>query len=540
MKKIQSIFGTALMMSGLLALGACSNDDAFVPQFTDVPLQVEVAGVEGESRAIIEGTTLPNESSYGIFAFYGNSSERLAQNIKVNYTDGVSTLTQNVFLPENSDISVYAYYPYTANMTTEDYLQIESSSQIDYLYGYSANSDNQLTYVNEAQPKASIYFRHAMARVTLKIKKAADNENNYKLPYVGLMNVKQYGYLDIKGNTVLDCSGTEKLVAKPENYVLDAVDSEILVDFLVIPMNTAEQPVTLCIGDAIGGTIEDWLLSASIPNSTWTSGQQYTYTVTISKGGVLELSEAVITEWVNNEQPSIEIDENNFRGARIGDIYYSDDTYSTELNPSKTPIGVVFALTDKKGGDINRSLTESAHGRIVSLKDLSSGYYGGAYWTRTSFDIETLPNYSSAGEGTREINSLGQITQWPTDGALSDFDGYNNTLSIAEAVEITDGVDWEAWYQAISYETEGRTAGSWYLPAFGETTLIDLLYMNNIISPQKQPCFNRLYKPGYLYCMWSSTERDEKSAWAIYLGETYAIYKYGSDYFMEVRAVTTF
>ena len=153
-----------------------------------------------------------------------------------------------------------------------------------------------------------------MARVTLKIKKAADNENSYKLPYVGLTNVKEYGYLDIKESTVLDCSGTEELIAKPENYVLYAVDDEILVDFLVLPMNTAEQPVTLCMGDRMGSTTEDWQLSASIPNGTWASGQQYTYTVTISKGGVLMLSEAVITEWVNNEQPSIEINQNNFIG----------------------------------------------------------------------------------------------------------------------------------------------------------------------------------------------------------------------------------
>ena len=314
MKKIQSVFRTALLVSSLFTLSACNNNEESLPELSNVPLQVEVAGVETKGRAIIEGTTLPNESSYGIFAFYGNSSDRLAQNIKVNYTDGVSTLTQNVFLPENSNISVYAYYPYTANMTTEDYLQIKSSSQTDYLYGYSGNSDNQLTYVNEAQPKASIYFRHAMARVTLKIKKAANNENSYKLPYVGLTNVKEYGYLDIKESTVLDCSGTEELIAKPENYVLYAVDDEILVDFLVLPMNTAEQPVTLCIGDRMGSTTEDWQLSASIPNGTWASGQQYTYTVTISKGGVLMLSEAVITEWVNNEQPSIEINQNNFIG----------------------------------------------------------------------------------------------------------------------------------------------------------------------------------------------------------------------------------
>ena len=535
MKKIHSIFRTALLAGSIFTLSACSSDENSLPQLSNVPLQVEVAGVQTKGRAIVEGTTLPNESSYGIFAYYGNSSDYLAKNVKVNYIDGTSTLTQNVFLPGNSNVSVYAYYPYTTDMTAENFIQIESASQTDYLYGYSADSDNKLAYVNESQPKASIYFRHAMARVTLKVKKSADNENSYKLPYVSLMNVKENGYLYIKESAIIDCSGTEELIAKPDNYVLEAVDDEIVVDFLVLPMNTAEQPVTL----GLGSNASNWDLTANIPNGTWVSGQQYTYTVTVSKGGVLTLSEAVITEWENNEQNEIEINQNNFRGARIGDIYYSDNTYSKDLDTSRTPIGVVFALTDTKGGDINRSLTESAHGRIVALENCAYAH-GGDYWMINYFNIETLPNYSSVGEGERNINSLGQIIAWPTEGACSDFDGYSNTQLISEAVELTDDSKYEAWYNAINYATEGRSAGNWYLPAFGEATLIDLLYTENIISPQKQPCFEKLYKPGYKYCMWSSTEYDEKHAWAIYLGDTYGVYKYGSDFFTEVRPVTTF
>ena len=308
MKKIHSIFRTALLAGSIFTLGACSNEENSLPQLSNVPLQVEVAGVQDKGRAIVEGTTLPNESSYGIFAYYGNSST-LAKNVKVNYSNGTSTLTQNVFLPENNDVSVYAYYPYMTDMAAEKY-QIQSASQIDYLYGYSADSDNKLGYVNEAQPKASIYFRHAMARVTLKVKKAADNENSYKLPYVSLMNVKKNGYLYIKESAVIDCSGTAELIAKPDNYVLEAVDDEIVVNFLVLPMNTAEQPVTL----GLGSNASNWDLTANIPNVTWVSGQQYTYTVTVSKGELLDISNAIISPWDVSEEDGLNIDNNNYAG----------------------------------------------------------------------------------------------------------------------------------------------------------------------------------------------------------------------------------
>lgn len=48
---------------------------------------------------------------------------------------------------------------------------------------------SRLTYVKDTQPKATIYFKHAMARVTMRIKKATDNENTYKFPYINLLNV---------------------------------------------------------------------------------------------------------------------------------------------------------------------------------------------------------------------------------------------------------------------------------------------------------------------------------------------------------------
>lgn len=34
--------------------------------------------------------------------------------------------------------------------------------------------------------------------------------------------------------------------------------------------------------------------------------------------------------------------------AKVGDYYYSDGTYSTEMNEEKTCIGIVYALNDKK------------------------------------------------------------------------------------------------------------------------------------------------------------------------------------------------
>lgn len=78
-----------------------------------------------------------------------------------------------------------------------------------------------------------------MARVTMRIKKATDNENTYKFPYINLLNVDKSAYFNIlDGGTILDPTGTANLTTKPSDYALGSSDNEIVADFLVIPGNT--------------------------------------------------------------------------------------------------------------------------------------------------------------------------------------------------------------------------------------------------------------------------------------------------------------
>lgn len=317
MKKNQFIFYLATIISGMLSVASCSDEDGAVATDKKVPLEVEVDGVQ-TTRSIIEGSKFVDDCQYGIFAMKSSGTTVIDNgvNVCVNYSKGNSTLSTNVYLPEGMDVPVYAYYPYNANYSNTDYLlqmPIDVTTQTDYLFGYSANSDNRLTYVNANQPKAKIYFKHALARVTMRIKKAADNENTYKFPYINLLNVDKNAYINVlEGGAILDPSGTANLTAKPSDYALENSDNEIVADFLVIPRNTEGKKIMLNMSDNIS-SFENGL-SAAVPVTNWQAGQQYTYMVTIKKNN-LEISQAEITPWENKEQGGIEVGDDNYMMA---------------------------------------------------------------------------------------------------------------------------------------------------------------------------------------------------------------------------------
>ena len=213
--------------------------------------------------------------------------------------------------------------------------------------------------------------------------------------------------------------------------------------------------------------------------------------------------------------------------ARIGDYYYNDATWSTSLDKNKTCVGIVFALDDKDG-NIDWSLTESAHGRVVALENAKK-----TTWGVTNVDIEDLGNYTflqdtmylgslpfwdgtANGFFTEDVKeqlagiqanpSTGQINSWYSQGALSDFNGQENTLHILENADT---------YNAPMYCTDyGKRLSGWYLPSAGELALLWTLHRIGTIDNETYKMFKDFDAFGY----WTSTEYDSGNVWYINFG----------------------
>lgn len=177
----------------------------------------------------------------------------------------------------------------------------------------------------------------------------------------------------------------------------------------------------------------------------------------------------------------------------IGDYYYSDGTWSQELDPSKTPIGVIFYLCDPTDTDptLAREHPECTHGYVVALQkavtsvpfmenydayveETQSGNF--ANWL-----LSNAPEYESVLMGDENRDRLGIAQGYNNTEALKFFNNayptYQTIAKYAVAYEETcaapDGTS--GWYIPSPKETSLLFVGEWD----GDLMAIDVMFMTN-------------------------------------------------------------
>ena len=211
--------------------------------------------------------------------------------------------------------------------------------------------------------------------------------------------------------------------------------------------------------------------------------------------------------------------------AQIGDYYYNDATWSTKLNINKTCVGIVYAL-ENESGKIDNSIVSSAHGRVVALEDCKKR----ATWASSADDVEgikgidvlcdtltygSLPYFEGTAnsffvdEAVYQLKHIsidettGQIVNWCTSGALTDFDGEYNTSFIRSG---------QLEKPAGTYSSQySRGLSGWYLPSVGELALLYTLQNSGVINSDKQKNYKDFEHFGY----WSSSECGENETWYV-------------------------
>ena len=158
----------------------------------------------------------------------------------------------------------------------------------------------------------------------------------------------------------------------------------------------------------------------------------------------------------------------------IGDFYYSDGTWSQELDQSKTLIGIVFwtgnpTLTDPT---LAKDHPECTHGYVVALQENSVGMP----WME-NYDVYT------------QVTQSGDITRWFTANApeyesllmgnenrdrLNIAQGYNNTKALEEFNAANPSYTTLAQYAVEYRETvpAPESSSDWYIPSPKELSLM--------------------------------------------------------------------
>lgn len=221
-------------------------------------------------------------------------------------------------------------------------------------------------------------------------------------------------------------------------------------------------------------------ISSDIPADKVLYGN-YDYTVTPpspleAQSGMLNVNAPAINKEIliaNNVDVTFKVtskqDSSLISRPKVGDFVYGDKTWSTELDGTKTCVGVI---TDVRSKDFD----------FIGLENLTAGF-----WTNS---LGIIPNV---------------VTETNESLAFCDFAGKTNSQNIilAKPTEST------AAHQCAAYSTEGFGTNSWFLPSCGQWGVAQLNRVKIDTSISATIGSDPLSSGSY----WTSTQYNSNDAW---------------------------
>ena len=209
----------------------------------------------------------------------------------------------------------------------------------------------------------------------------------------------------------------------------------------------------------------------------------YDYTVTPpspleAQSGTLNVNAPAINKEIliaNNVNVTFKVtskqDSSLISRPKVGDFVYGDKTWSTELDGTKTCVGVI---TDVRSKDFD----------FIALQNV-----GVTFWAQT---LDIISNV---------------VTETNESLAMCDFAGKTNSQNII----LTKPTESTAAHQCAAYSTEGFGAGSWFLPSCGQWNVARL--NKTIINSSIGIAGGAIIGSGIF---WTSTQYNEQAAWSAY------------------------
>ena len=311
----------------------------------------------------------------------------------------------------------------------------------------------------------------------------------------------QYSYFYPKGKNI-----SRNITVVVEPCYVESISLPETHDMLLD--QTATLPVTL-ISD-VGG------MDPTYPALKWTSSNSSVISINETTGEMTALKEGTATVTATTSHADAVPSGQAQKSAScvvtvkkptapiaIGDYYYSDGTWSTERDNSKTVVGIVFSKVGATTTDTKLAADhpQCYNGLVVSLEEASTAWQSSTQnvssWVTTNLSYGDLRNYDKT-------------------------NGYSNTIALkayneqnsASKVLAVDGT-------APSAGAPGLSSG-WYLPSYKELSLLaesyatikDKLVSVGTALDATTPNFN-IGGGGSAdtYRYWASTESSSSSSW---------------------------
>lgn len=279
-----------------LAFAACSNDEEAMDN-RPVAAQVS-AGIEGvQTRAA--GTVWDAGDQIGISCTGGKTAYT---NVLYTISDagsGSFTSMKPIYFQDLEEVTFSAYYPYTADGGTIEKTiaatdqETEAQKKIDYMYASGAKASKNapnVKFTNEGAVDAR--FKHRMSQLSFTFYQGKDTDLKHMTDFT-ISGLKMKGTFDTTdGTATATADGAQDLKITETPTASDTYQRSLIL----FPQNVESGKFNLSL--TLDG--ETYKTELSIPDSetAFVAGNDYTYTITVNKTGVV-VSQSSIAGWGN-------------------------------------------------------------------------------------------------------------------------------------------------------------------------------------------------------------------------------------------------
>lgn len=285
---------TILGLSALLLTAACTDEQVENPADGARPIAFTPAA---ETRAAVEGGSLPSGSSFNVWGWYGTGNE-INKNVFKNLSETVTesngswgyTGGLQYWIP-GMTYNFYGVYPasVTASVTNNGIITVEGfdcSKAVDLMTAMHTRE-----YNGTNADAVNMQFKHELARVKVSVESNGATVDGLKVYGVGY-----------KGNFNSGTPSKWTVTGTAEENTTP-LSGETELDMLLLPttdLTNAKLKVTYHYGsDASANRTDDASLAIA---EGWTAGQQYHYKVSIVAGKLTII--VTVVDW-NEEDTSV-------------------------------------------------------------------------------------------------------------------------------------------------------------------------------------------------------------------------------------------
>lgn len=507
---------TIVGLLAILGLAACSKEEE--PALDKLQELRLTSGIEAVTRADVQNTQIVANEKVWAWVSDADKGTALydAQQLTVG-TNGELTGTTAMYFPQRGNaVRIRALHgtlsspsPLVVGATAFP-ASFDFTVAADQSAGGAAYVQSDLLYASREASKTKsavpLTFYHLLSKLELNITKHASVTDN--IDNITLDGVAVDGKFTPSATADITLQAERSAMLRAGSQTGTMTLGKALTgnnDAIVVPQAVGGKTLTFNL--AGGGKLQYTFPAGK----AFESGKKHVYNMTLTLTGIKV--ESSIAPWDTSEGTTT--GETAFTPSlRIGDYFYSDGTYSTNLNTTKTVIGIVFQTNPRRIGQAEKDAlaakgVSEPHGLVMSIKNADTSVkWSNSYQDTALEDCPTIADNYKDISGLKNTTTIGTGDEFPAFKAIADFNGGNPVPS---------------------------NATQWFLPSSGQLwDLIEILGKVTTLAAQRTStdvkwdikddyCFSNLnsrlinvptaevfFAPAFL---WSSSEVDKYGAW---------------------------